>query len=82
MSELPYYFKEKPAQCGYKFGPVFAAGVDIAERLIQSLLAKSPGQQVQLDVPEPNEAGVRLALNFGLSVSRAPSNLPSIEYSA
>lgn len=56
----------RPARTGYKLGPVFAERADIAERLLNSLMAKIAGQQVQLDVPEPNEAGMRLARQFGL----------------
>jgi len=60
------YAIARPARCGYKIGPVFATHADVAERLIGSLMAQIPGQQVQLDVPEPNEAGTRLAAKFGL----------------
>jgi GNAT superfamily N-acetyltransferase len=64
---LAGYAVARPAQTGYKLGPVFAARADIAERLIASLMAQFPGEQVQLDVPEPNRAGVRLAEKFGFS---------------
>jgi GNAT superfamily N-acetyltransferase len=60
------YAIARPARVGYKIGPVYAAREDIAERLIGSLTARIPGEQVQLDVPEPNEAGTRLAIKFGL----------------
>lgn len=60
------YAVARPARVGFKFGPVFAADQDIAGRLIGSLMAQVSGQQVQLDVPEPNEAGTRLATKFGL----------------
>ena len=60
------YAIARPARVGFKFGPVFAADQDIAERLIGSLMARFPGEQVQLDVPEPNQAGTRLATKFGL----------------
>ena len=43
-----------------------AARPDAAERIIGSLMSRFPGQQMQLDVPEPNEAGTRLAMKFGL----------------
>ena len=56
----------RPALAGYKLGPVFAKRADIAERLISSLMARIPGEQVQLDVPEPNQSGSRLAEKFGL----------------
>jgi len=60
------YGVARPARVGYKLGPVFAERPDIAERLIGSLMAKIAGQQVQLDVPEPNQAGMQLARQFGL----------------
>jgi hypothetical protein len=59
----------RPAQSGFKIGPAFAARPDLAERLIGSLMARIEGQPVQLDVPEPNEAGLSLAARFGLSES-------------
>jgi hypothetical protein len=60
------YGVARPALTGYKLGPVFAKRADIAERLILSLMACIPGEQVQLDVPEPNRSGSRLAEKFGL----------------
>jgi GNAT superfamily N-acetyltransferase len=60
------YGVARPALTGYKFGPVFAKRADIAERLILSLMACIPGEQVQLDVPEPNQSASRLAEKFGL----------------
>lgn len=57
----------RPARQGFKLGPVFAPDADSAERLISSLMAPIAGQQVQLDVPEPNAAGLRLAQSFGLA---------------
>jgi GNAT superfamily N-acetyltransferase len=64
--QLVGYGVARPARVGYKLGPVFAKRADIAERLISSLMAKIAGEQVQLDVPEPNQAGMRLAEQFGL----------------
>ena len=60
------YGVARPARAGFKLGPVFAERADIAERLIGSLMAKVAGQQVQLDVPEPNQAGMLIAQQFGL----------------
>jgi GNAT superfamily N-acetyltransferase len=64
--ELAGYGIARPAREGYKLGPVFAARPDVAERIVGSLMSLIPGEQVQLDVPEPNEAGTRLATKFGL----------------
>jgi len=60
------YGVARPARAGFKLGPVYAERADVAERLIGSLMAKVAGEQVQLDVPEPNDAGMRLAETFGL----------------
>ena len=64
--QLAGYGVARPALKGYKLGPVFAKRADIAERLVSSLMACIPGEQVQLDVPEPNQSGSRLAEKFGL----------------
>jgi GNAT superfamily N-acetyltransferase len=63
---LTGYAVARPARNGFKLGPVFANDAGIAERLISTLMASVEGQQVQLDVPEPNGAGTRLAERFGL----------------
>ncbi|AMN43856.1 GNAT family N-acetyltransferase [Rhodoplanes sp. Z2-YC6860] len=60
------YGVARPARVGYKLGPVFAERPDVAERVIGSLMARMAGEQVQLDVPEPNQTGMRLAQQFGL----------------
>jgi hypothetical protein len=61
------YGVARPARDGFKLGPLFAATPDAAERLLGSLMARIAGNQVQLDVPEPNEQGMQLAQRFGLS---------------
>jgi GNAT superfamily N-acetyltransferase len=65
-NRLTGYGVARPARTGFKIGPVFAERADIAERVIAGLLSHVPGEQVQLDVPEPNTAGARLAEQFGL----------------
>lgn len=65
--EFVGYGVARPALTGFKLGPVFAGRPDVAERLCGSLMARFPGQQVQLDVPEPNTAGTKLAERFGLA---------------
>lgn len=61
----------RPCRVGYKFGPLVADHADIAERLVDHLLGCVAGEQVQLDVPEPNEAGTRLASSRGMRESFA-----------
>jgi len=51
----------RPCRKGYKVGPVFADNAACGERVLLSLLSLAEGEQVQLDVPEPNQAAVRLA---------------------
>jgi GNAT superfamily N-acetyltransferase len=65
--EMAGYGVLRPAREGYKIGPLFARTEHQAERLLSSLLAQIPGQAVQLDVPEPNAAGLHLAAKFGLA---------------
>ena len=61
------YGVARPCLSGYKLGPVFADRLDLAERIIGSLLASIQGQPVQLDVPEANPAAVALARRLSLS---------------
>lgn len=64
---LAGYGVARPCRDGFKLGPVFAETPAIAERLVASLLARVEGEPVALDVPEPNSAGLDLAVKFGLS---------------
>lgn len=64
--ELAGYGVARPARMGYKIGPLFASRPDVAQRLVTSLMAHFAGEQVQLDVPGSNEAGIRLASGLGL----------------
>jgi len=59
----------RPCRIGYKFGPVFAERDDIARRLVEDLMARVDGQQVQLDVPEPNAQALAIAERHGLRES-------------
>lgn len=57
----------RPAVVGYRFGPVLADDSGLARRVIEHLMSGAVGQQVQLDVPEVNEAGVALARGYGFT---------------
>ena len=59
----------RPAHVGWKVGPLTADRPDLARRLTNALLARIDGDQVQLDVPEPNADGLALAAEFGLTAS-------------
>jgi hypothetical protein len=55
---------------GYKIGPLFADGEREVDLLFQALAAKAEKAEkasVFLDLPEPNQAAVQLAVRFGLS---------------
>ncbi len=58
----------RPAHAGYKIGPLFADDARQAEALFVALCtAAGPGQDVYLDVPEPNAAGVELARRHAMA---------------
>jgi hypothetical protein len=55
----------RPCRSGCKIGPLYADNADVARRLLASLLATIPGQPVSLDLPEPNEAALRIMGELG-----------------
>lgn len=57
----------RPCTEGYKIGPLLADDAAAAETLLDGLLAAVPGEAVFLDVPEPNDAAVRLAEARGMT---------------
>ncbi len=56
----------RPCHSGCKIGPLFAASETIAEELFLNAAAEATGNEIILDLPEPNEAALRLARRFGL----------------
>lgn len=52
---------------GHKIGPLLADDADIADALLDALLASVPGEPVYLDVPEPNRAAMRAAEARGMT---------------
>ncbi|MGW5103234.1 GNAT family N-acetyltransferase [Streptomyces sp. NPDC004100] len=52
-----------------RVGPLFADTADDARALLTALSAEVAGQQVAVDIPEPNKAAVALALDLGLTPS-------------
>jgi hypothetical protein len=77
----------RPCRSGGKIGPLYADNAEVARRLLASLLATIPGQPVSLDVPEPNEAALRLMGELGWTqtfgcarmVSGTPAAFPVTE---
>lgn len=59
----------RPCRVGFKVGPLFADRPDVAERIVDDLMARVSGQQVQWDIPEPNEAALAMAARRGLRES-------------
>jgi GNAT superfamily N-acetyltransferase len=56
------YVVARPSTTGHKVGPLFADSLEVAERLLDALVAELPaGTQWTLDVPEPNAAARALA---------------------
>lgn len=51
---------------GYKIGPLFADREDIAEKLFRALTGRIPGEEVFLDIPEPNAAAGSLVRRHNL----------------
>lgn len=51
---------------GHKVGPLFANSPDVAEDILQGLMSSVPGEEVYLDVPEPNGSAVELAQRHGM----------------
>lgn len=56
----------RPAEEGYKFGPVLAHSPEGARKVVAHLMSDVRGELVQLDVPEVNQDAVALAMSFGL----------------
>jgi GNAT superfamily N-acetyltransferase len=59
----------RPCRVGFKIGPLFADRSDVAADVLGDLMARIAGSQVQIDIPEPNEAGLAIARGLGLSMS-------------
>jgi GNAT superfamily N-acetyltransferase len=59
----------RPAETGFKIGPLVADDTRIAQGLLANLVERLDGAQVQIDVPSPNQDGVALAKSFGLEAN-------------
>jgi len=58
----------RPCAVGWKIGPLIAQDELSADQVFRRLAAAAQGQQVVLDVPEPNAAAIRLAERYGMKV--------------
>ena len=52
---------------GYKIGPLFADTPESAELIYRALAARVPGQQIYLDIPEPNAAAQQLVERYQMT---------------
>ncbi|BDH05594.1 GNAT family N-acetyltransferase [Streptomyces seoulensis] len=59
----------RPGADCLRIGPLFADTADDARALFAALTADHTGRQIAIDVPEPNKAGVTMALDAGLEPS-------------
>lgn len=67
-SEGPQAFGAlRPAEVGYKFGPVLAYSAAAAEETLSHLMSVVSGEQIQLDIPEVNTDAMAIAASFGLA---------------
>jgi GNAT superfamily N-acetyltransferase len=57
----------RACRSGFKIGPLFAEGEREADLLFRALAAQAGGAEIFLDLPEPNEAAIRLAARHNLS---------------
>lgn len=65
---LTAYGAIRPCRTGWKIGPLFAGNYDDALAIVRELVRAVPaGEQVFLDVPEPNAEARRLAAQLGLT---------------
>jgi hypothetical protein len=67
--KIAAYGVARPCRVGFKIGPLFADRADLAADVLGDLLARIPGNQVQIDVPEPNGAGLALVKALGFSMT-------------
>lgn len=56
----------RPCVKGWKIGPLFASGKDVAENLFVGLCSAAGNGPVYLDVPESNPAALALVHRFGM----------------
>lgn len=59
----------RPCVKGWKIGPLFASGYEVAEMLFRGLCSAAERGPVYLDVPEPNSSAIKLAKRLGMSPS-------------
>jgi GNAT superfamily N-acetyltransferase len=66
FERLAGYGVVRPCRCGYRVGPLMADASELAEVLLDALLAKVPGAAYSIDVPEPNSAAMAMVKRRGM----------------
>jgi GNAT superfamily N-acetyltransferase len=66
-AQLKGYGVLRKCRVGHKIGPLFADAPDIAEALLGALCNNALSEQFFIDIPEPNQAGLKLAAKHGMS---------------
>lgn len=64
--QLRGYGVLRKCRVGCKIGPLFAEEPDIAEALFRALCNHAVAEPVAIDIPAPNEAGMKLASRHGM----------------
>jgi GNAT superfamily N-acetyltransferase len=67
--EIAAYGVARPCRVGFKIGPLFADRAELGSDVLGELMARIAGNQVQIDVPEPNAVGLDIVRDFDLSMS-------------
>ena len=67
--KIAAYGVARPCRAGFKIGPLSQNSADLAADVLEELLARIAGHQVQIDVPEPNGAGLAIVKRLGLSMT-------------
>lgn len=73
--ELTGYGVLRPAEDGFRVGPLLAATPRDAEALLGALLVEARGTRVAIDIPEPHHLAVALAEQFGLTPSSTTARM-------
>ena len=64
--QLKGYGVLRKCRTGYKIGPLFAEQSEIAEALFNALCNHAIGEPVSIDIPEPNQAAMALAVRHDM----------------
>ena len=57
-------FGIRPCLKGYKIGPLFAQSPEIAKEILYDLLNSTPKAQILIDIPIPNQQGLKIIHPF------------------